>query len=170
MPIVAPLLVQRLARFPAALAALVEGLSEGETDWHPTPTAWSIRDVVLHLAAEEVEDFRPRLASTLADPRAPWMPLDPVGSVRRARDAGRSLAEALASLREERARSVAWISDLGDDTWSTVHEEPPHPPQSAGSLLASWAAHDARHLGQVARLLHALAARDAGPHDVGYAG
>jgi hypothetical protein len=37
-------------------------------------------------------------------------------------------------------------------------------------LLASWAAHDALHLRQIARRLHGLAARDAGPYGVAYAG
>jgi hypothetical protein len=40
----------------------------------------------------------------------------------------------------------------------------------AGDLLASWAAHDARHLEQIAKRLHGLAARDGTPYSVAYAG
>jgi hypothetical protein len=40
----------------------------------------------------------------------------------------------------------------------------------AGDLLASWPAHDARHLAQMARVLDALAARDGAPYSTDYAG
>ena len=40
----------------------------------------------------------------------------------------------------------------------------------AGDLLASWCAHDALHLRQVAKRLHQLTDAQAGDFEVGYAG
>ncbi len=40
----------------------------------------------------------------------------------------------------------------------------------AGTLFASWLAHDALHLRQIAKRMYELAVRDAGSFDTKYAG
>jgi hypothetical protein len=73
-------LIQSLERFGGVLNAAVAGLSNDDTRWRPAEGAWSILEIVCHLADEEVEDFRARLRSTLEDPARPWAPIDPVGA------------------------------------------------------------------------------------------
>lgn len=163
-------LIARLERLPAALDALLVGLPEADLRHRPPAGGWSIVEVLGHLLAEETDDFRPRLRLTLEDPFQPWPRLDPERTVEERRFQEAAPADLLRGLREERARSVAWLRALPAPRWDLAHQPPKPPPLCAGDLLASWAAHDARHLEQIAKRLHALAARDGAPYDVGYAG
>lgn len=160
----------QLERTPNALAGLLAGLSDADMRFRPPAGGWSILEVVGHLLAEEVEDFRARLESTLADPLQPWAPIDPEGSVAARKFNEASPRDVLANFREERARTMTWLRGLRDPRWDAAHTHPKLPALHAGDLLASWAAHDARHLQQIAKRLHALAARDGAPYSVEYAG
>ena len=165
-------IVAHLERTPAALAALVAGLSDADWRWRPAVGAWSILEVVNHLADEETLDFRPRVASLLEDPARAWPPIDPAGDVVRKRFQDRDPAESLGRFRDERTQSLAWLRTLTPTAaaWKNARPHRLGDDLHAGDLFASWAAHDARHLAQVARLLHGLAARDGAPWSVQYAG
>lgn len=163
-------LIASLARTPDALAAVLAGTSADDSRWRPADGAWSLREVVGHLLAEETDDFRARLRATLEDPARPWATLDPEATVRARGFQEQDLATLLATFRDERARSIAWLRTLSSPAWETAHQPPRGRPLHAGDLLASWAAHDARHLEQAAKRLHGLAARHGAPYDVGYAG
>ena len=70
-----------------------------------------------------------------------------------------------------RADNIAWLDAvLADADFAKAYAHPKFGPLQAGMLLASWAAHDALHVRQIARRLHGLAARDAGAFGVAYAG
>jgi hypothetical protein len=168
-------IIRRLASFPAALRAAVAGVMEDEARWRPPHPrypagAWSILEVVCHLGDEEVEDFRARVAGTLRDPAAPWAPIDPEGWAVARRYNERDLGEALVRFAAERRASVDWLRSLSNPDWSIAHAHPTFGPIRAGDLLASWAAHDALHLRQIAKRLHELAARDAAEFRTRYAG
>ena len=70
-------LINALERFPDLLRAAVSKLAPEDARWRPPDGAWSILEIVSHVADEEVEDFRRRLEITLADPAAEWPPIDP---------------------------------------------------------------------------------------------
>ena len=72
-----PTLMASMDSFPAALASAIAGLSDNEARWKPPSGAWSILEIVCHLADEEAEDFRQRVFSTLDDPDKPWPGIDP---------------------------------------------------------------------------------------------
>jgi hypothetical protein len=162
-------LIARLEPVPEALRALLADLPDADWRWRPPEGGWSLLEVVHHLADEEVEDFRARLASVLEDPKRPWAKLDPEGAVvsRRANEA--DPRDVLERFRTERRRSLDWLAQVAAPRWESAYA---HPKGSiaAGDLLASWVAHDARHLEQIAKRLHGLAARDGAPYAVGYAG
>jgi hypothetical protein len=163
-------LIRRLEPLPAALPGLVGGLTADEARWKPPSGAWSILEVVNHLADEEVLDFRARLRSTLESPAAQWPQIDPEGwAVQRGYNQ-RDLVESVSRLLSERSTSLVWLGSLRDPDWSLAHAHPRFGPMSAGMLLASWAAHDALHIRQIAKRLYELAARDGEPHTVRYAG
>lgn len=163
-------LIARLERLPDAAEALVAGLPAADWRWRPADGGWSILEIVGHLVAEEVDDFRTRARLTLEDPGRDWPRLDPEGAVKAGRFQERDPAERLRELRRERGASLAWLRTVAGGPWENVHVHAKPPPLRAGDLLASWAAHDARHLEQIAKRLHGLAARDGAPYDVGYAG
>lgn len=169
-------IIDRMERFAPVLSALVDGLPDADVRWKPVSGAWSICEVVHHLADEEVEDFRRRLELTLTDPARDWPPIDPEGwAIERDYNGGGpggggDPAEALARFITERRRSVAWLRSLGETDWSSSHVHPRLGPMPAGVLLASWAAHDALHLRQIAKRMFELTRRDAGGYDTAYAG
>lgn len=161
----------RLARFPAVLRAVAFVPSAEDARWKPAPQHWSILEACWHLADEEREDFRPRAELTLRDPTLEWPKLDLDQVAQRRGYNQRDLQEALSMFAAARAENIAWLDGLAADVdWSRAKPHPSFGPMAAGMLLASWAAHDSLHLRQIAKRLHELAARDAGPYSVQYAG
>ncbi|MCC6659332.1 MAG: DinB family protein [Phycisphaerales bacterium] len=160
-------LVARLAAVGEAVPALVGGLADADVRWKPAPEHWSILEVACHMADEETEDFRARVGSTLRDPAAAWPPLDLKDVAQRrgynTRDPRAEVAKFVAARRE----SVAWLRSLRNPDWSRTYVHRSAGPLSAGDLLASWAAHDALHLRQIAKRLHGLAALEG---KIDYAG
>jgi hypothetical protein len=163
-------IINRLERGGRAFPALVDGLTDDELRWKPASGAWSILEIVCHLGDEEVDDFRTRLFSTLEDPAKQWPGIDPEGWAGHRRYNETDAAAALARFVQERARSIELLRALKDPNWSLTHHHPKFGPIAAGDLLASWAAHDALHLRQVAKRLFELAGRDAGAFRTAYAG
>ncbi len=170
-PFAATLLRDRLARFPDALDAIAATVADADLRWKPAPEHWSVLEVLCHLRDEEREDFQPRLASTLRDPTAPWPKLDLADIAARRRYNEDDPAQVLADFRAARTANIAWLdATRADADFTRAYAHPKFGPLHAGMLLASWAAHDALHLRQLARRLHDLARRDAGPFSVAYAG
>ena len=64
-----------LARNAETIHRMVNGVSDEQARWKPTPEDWSILEVINHLYDEEREDFRTRIDYTLhrpgEDPRTP---------------------------------------------------------------------------------------------------
>lgn len=166
----AAVIIDRLERFGPALAAAVAGVPIGDARWKPPNGAWSILEIVCHLGDEEVDDFRARLFSTLRDPAAKWPLTDPECWARERRYNEQDVVAATARFVEERRRSVEMLRALKDPDWSTAYIHPRHGPVYAGELLASWPAHDALHLRQIAKRLWELAERDGAPYKTAYAG
>lgn len=160
----------RLDESSRAIAALVRGLDVAQARWKPAPERWSILEVVNHLADEEVEDFRRRLTLILTDPVAAWPPIDPPGWVTQRAYAERELGESLARFLSERERSLAWLRSLDAVDWNAAHEHPRLGRMTAGTIAASWLAHDLLHLRQIAKLRYDDLARRAAPHAIAYAG
>jgi hypothetical protein len=162
-------LLARMERTPDALEALLHGLPDADWRWKPTPADWSILEVVSHLLDEEADDFGARVESTLTDPKKPWPPYDPPGRVVEGKFNERDPLETMRLFREERGRTLVWLRGLRSPRWDAAHAHPGGKTLRAGDLLASWAAHDARHVQQIAKRLHGLAARDGAPYSVAYA-
>jgi hypothetical protein len=163
-------LISRLELLPAVLPPLLTSIDGGDARWKPPSGAWSILEVVNHLLDEETRDFRSRLESTLTDPRKPWPPNDPEQWARDGRYNERDLTDSVAKLVAERGNSLQWLRWLRNPDWSAAYHHPKAGPVTAGSLLASWAAHDALHLRQIAKRLYEMSVRDGGVYSVAYAG
>jgi len=151
------------------IRALVAGVSADEARRRPAPDAWSLLEVVCHLADEEREDFRPRLDVVLHRPETAWPMIDPAGWVTARRYNERDLAETLVTFLAERERSVAWLGGLTAPDWSREYRAP-FGPITAGDLLASWPAHDLLHTRQLVELRRDRLLVETAPHRTQYAG
>jgi hypothetical protein len=163
-------LIASLERFGRILPEVVRDVPEDDSRWKPPDGAWSILEIVSHLADEEELDFRNRLGLALADPDATWPPIDPEGWAIERRYNEDQLSEAVARFTSLRKESLAWLRSLENPDWARAHQHPQYGVFRAGDLLASWAAHDALHLRQIAKRMYQLAARDGGEHSIRYAG
>ena len=162
--------IERLDAFGSVPKLLLGGLDAESALWRPSEEDWSIVEIVSHLVDEEIEDFRMRLRLTLEDPIADWPPIDPVRVARERNYRNRTLNDMLAQFQSVRMESVAWLRSLPRIDVDVAHKDPRFESMSAGDLLASWCAHDALHLRQLARRLHGLSEHRAHPHHIGYAG
>ncbi len=163
-------IITSLERFAMTLPPLVEGTSSDDARWRPADGAWSILEIVTHLADEETDDFRRRLQLTLADPRTPWPPNDPEAWAVERRYNDGDLDASLSRFLDERRASLTWLRSLGDPDWSIAYQHPKVGPVPVGDLLVSWPAHDLLHLRQIAKRLFQLTQRDAGEFKTDYAG
>jgi hypothetical protein len=151
-----------------AIRALAQDVSDDIARWKPEPDAWSILDVINHLAYEEEYDFRDRLDLVLNRPREAWLQADPArGVTDRSRQQG--LERSLNAFHAARKESLAWLKALQMPHWETAHETP-FGRIRAGDVLAAWVAHDLLHLRQLIELRYQALAQDVKPYGVRYAG
>jgi hypothetical protein len=159
--------IEQLTANAAALKALTAGISPEQARWKPSPGAWSVLEVVNHLADEEREDFRPFIDWTLGGP--PKQRHDPDAWIAERGYNERDLAASVTDFLQEREKSLAWLRGLSAPDWQT-----PGPiadwPIRAGDFLAAWVAHDILHQRQLVELRFGLVKTALSPFDVQYAG
>ncbi len=163
------LLIASLQSFPDVLSSSVAGISNDDACFKPADGAWSILEIVTHIADEEVEDFPARLRSTLADPTQQWNPIDPEGWAKQRNYNDGDLSEQIQRFTNKRRESIAWLSSLTDPQWTNTFKHPKGDIK-AGDLLAAWTAHDWLHLRQIAKRRFQLSQRDASNYSTKYAG
>ncbi|HTW45487.1 MAG TPA: DinB family protein [Acidobacteriaceae bacterium] len=149
-----------LARTPAALDALLRGLPEAFTHANEGDNTWSALDIVGHLIHCEKTDWLPRTKMILAygDSR-PFEPFDRQGHVRESK--GKTLTALLDEFAGLRSQNIEELRAM-HLTPSQLSLRGLHPALGSvtlSQLLATWAAHDANHLHQLARVI-ALQYRD----------
>ncbi len=153
-------MIARMAHTPAAIKAILKDIDSADARWKPTSGAWSILEIVNHLADEDRDDFRLRLMSTLDDPSRPWPKNDPEAWARERKYNTRDLDESLKRFAAERRKSLRFLAALQKPKWKTAYIHPKIGPVTAGELMVSWQAHDALHIRQIAKRLFELAERD----------
>ncbi|MCU0491827.1 MAG: DinB family protein [Chloroflexaceae bacterium] len=153
-----------------AITGMLRAVTVEQARWKPTADAWSILEVVNHLADEERDDFRLRLNLTLHQPQQPLPPIDPEGWVTARAYHQRELAPSLENFLSERQHSLAWLRTLRNPDWQQPCNHPHLQGLRAGDLLVSWVAHDLLHLRQLSELHWRYLAQGVAPFGVGYAG
>jgi hypothetical protein len=163
------LICARLANNLETFRSLTTNLSSDEIYWKPSADQWSIIEIINHLADEEAEDFRTRVRLTLESPTPPWPPIDPEGWVVQRKYQERQLEQSMARFDKERRESLSWLRSLDSPDFDSVASHPEYGSITAGSLLASWLAHDYLHIRQITRNLYEYHAQTT-PYDTQYAG
>lgn len=169
MPLVADA-VRDLEPVLSAVPALVAGLPDADWRRRPAPEAWSILEIVHHLADEEAEDFPLRIRLTLEDPDQAWPSIDPPGWVTARGYNEREPQAVLRTFLDARRTNLAWLRGQEGADWSRTHRHPKLGPMSAERLLHAWCAHDLLHLRQLLARRWMLRESAAGALGLAYAG
>lgn len=146
--------VALLRRTPGALDALLRGLLPEWTSRNEGDGTWSAIEIVGHLAHAEISDWMPRVRCLLEFGESrPFPPFDRMGFSQLIE--GRELGAVLDDFARLRAESLATLAALWlrpeDMRRTGLH--PSFGKVTLSQLLATWAAHDANHLHQLARVL-----------------
>jgi len=148
---------------------LMQGVSDEQARWKPSPESWSIIEVINHLADEEREDFRLRLDYILHHPGEEWPPIDPRNWVTQRQYAERVLKASTANFLAEREKSLAWLAKLGSPNWDT-EAVTRFGTMRAGDMLSAWVGHDLLHLRQLVELHWGYLNYSMQPYHTQYAG
>jgi hypothetical protein len=162
-------LTSQMADNAERIRALVQGVSDEQARWKPSPDSWSILEVVNHLYDEEREDFRVRLDYILHRPGQPWPGIDPEGWVTERQYNQREVGESVNRFLDARQESLVWLRGLESPNWETVCDAP-FGRVTAGDLFASWVAHDLLHMRQLVELHWFYTVNLLGQRKVDYAG
>ena len=141
-----PLALQ--AKAPDRLAALTRGLDHEQLDHHPVPGKWSIREIVAHLADDElVGAYRVRLI--LSAPGTAIQAFDQDVWARTGRYGTRDVAESSALFRTLRFANLQLLQSLTPAEWemSGVHAE--RGVESIRDIAMYFAGHDINHFRQI---------------------
>ncbi len=153
--------VALLERTPAALDALLRGLSPIWTESNESGNTWNLTMVIAHLIHCEHENWMPRAKLILeSGETAPFTPFDREGHVRLSR--GKTLPQLLDEFAQARAKSLDQLRalKLTPEGLARRGQHPAFGAVTLSQLLATWAAHDLTHLHQISRVM-AYQYRDA---------
>jgi len=143
-----------LARTPATLRALLDGLDDDWLTANEGPETWSPYDIVGHLLHGERTDWIPRarLILSRAEQRR-FAPYDRFAQFRESQ--GRSLTALLDEFTTQRHANLETLRGwtLTDAQLAWQGEHPAFGVVTLRQLLATWVAHDLGHLAQVARVM-----------------
>lgn len=165
-----PAIQAQLRAQAATIQALIADVTPEQARWKPDADAWSILEVINHLADEERHDFRIRLDLTLHQPEANWPPNRPQQWVVERRYNERDFPTSVTDFVTERDQSLAWLAGLVAPNWEQAHVHPQFGSMRAGELMASWLAHDLLHIRQLMELRFLYLAQQTKPYSVAYAG
>lgn len=143
-----------LQRTPQTLRALLAGLPPAWTEATEGPETWSPYDIVGHMLHGERADWMDRARIILEQgPDRRFAPFDRFAMLRDS--AGKPLDDLLDEFARLRAENLATLErwHLTEPEFCLQGEHPEFGPVTLRQLLATWAAHDLAHLGQIARVM-----------------
>jgi DinB superfamily len=156
--------IEVLERTPAAVHALLGGLSEPWVSGTEGPDTFSPFDVVGHLIDGEETDWMPRARIILA--RGPDPRFEPYDRFRhRKRNVDRTMSSLLAELARLRSDNLTELRGwrLGPAELSLPGTHPTLGPVTLRQLLAAWVVHDLEHIAQAARVMAKQYTAEVGP-------
>jgi hypothetical protein len=141
-----PLVLQSEA--PDLLEALVEDLSAQELDQRPAPGKWCIREIVAHLADDElVGAYRIRLI--LSAPSTAIQAFDQDVWARTGRYGTRDIAESVALYRALRLANLSLLQSLTESEWEMFGVHAERGVESLRDIAMYFAGHDINHFQQI---------------------
>jgi len=162
--------IDSLQNSAAKIEAMLRDMDLDAVRWKPEPAMWSMLEVINHLFDEEREDFRVRLDIILHHADKSWPGINPPGWVTERAYNKKDPQISLSGFLAERQKSLHWLRSLVNPDLGKSYNHPSLGSLTAGDLLAAWAAHDYRHLRQLADLHARYLTLKAAPFSTRYAG
>jgi hypothetical protein len=151
-----PLLLQAAAA--DRLASLVGGMSAADLDGRPAREKWCAREIVAHLAEDElVGAYRIRLI--LSAPGTAIQAFDQDVWARTGRYAARDLGESLELFRVLRHGNLGLLRSLGPDEWGAYGVHAERGIESVRDIAMYYAGHDINHFRQIEAIRRSTGAR-----------
>lgn len=147
-------LLQALAATPKDLEWIFKGAAASEFRRRPQPGAWSMADVVNHLADVELR-YLARLQRIVAEERPflPWMHPNEA-----AHDQSATLPELRARFGEARAATLAYLQALPPGSWQRPAMHETLGETKLRFMVQTLVNHDTEHLSQIVEIQQALRA------------
>ena len=147
-----PLALQ--AKAPDVLAALVQGLSTEQLEHRPAPGKWSIREIVAHLADDElVGAYRIRLI--LSAPGTAIQAFDQDVWASTGRYGVSDIADSLSLYRTLRFANLKLMQSLTTEEWDMFGVHAERGVESLRDIAMYFAGHDINHFRQIESILQA---------------
>ena len=140
--------VSAMAEAPDRLRRLVRGLTERQLATRPAPGKWSIREIVAHLADNEVV-LGSRYRFVAAMDRPPLPGYDQDAFVANLGVSRTTTADLLDDFAMARALNLGLLERVGAEAWERVGIHAERGEQSLGTLVLTYAGHDRIHLAQI---------------------
>ena len=137
-----------MAEAPDRLRRLVRGLSEKQLATRPRPGKWSIREIVAHLADNEVV-LGSRYRFVAAMDRPPLPGFDQDAFVANLGVDRTTTADLLDDFAMSRAVNIGLLERIGAAAWHRVGIHAERGEESLGHLVTMYAGHDRIHLAQI---------------------
>jgi uncharacterized damage-inducible protein DinB len=143
------------AQGPEQLHRAVAGLAPGALDFRPAPGAWTVREVVVHVAEAELHGYL-RMRFAIAQEGVTVLPYDQEAWATTFAGADQPLSEVLDLFRLLRELLARQLRSLNESQWArSVRHPEAEAPLTLEALLARYENHLKVHLAQVARTLRA---------------
>ena len=140
---------------PDTLASLIDGLTDEEVGQRPSPAKWSIREIVAHLADDElVGAYRIRLI--LSHHGTTIQAFDQDIWARTGRYSTSDVTESLALYRALRRANLKLLRSLSEDEWETFGVHAERGVESLRDIAMYFAGHDINHFRQIESIRRSL--------------
>jgi hypothetical protein len=147
-------LLMSYAKGPLLLKEALAGYPSEALDFKPEPGAWSLRDIVFHLAESELQGYL-RMRTVIAEPGGTVMAFDQDRWTATLDASAQPLEEAVDLFRLLREMLARQVRALPEETWdwSVIHSE--RGAVTLEALLDGYDSHLREHLAQMARTFQA---------------
>jgi uncharacterized damage-inducible protein DinB len=138
-------LIEEYATAPARLRAAVAGLTRDELTARPGPGAWSILEVVIHIADSDAISID-RMKRILTEDNPPLLYADETAYVARLHTHEQDLEDALTLLEVGRRQWARVLRLLPDEAFARTGQHNRRGPVALGAMVASYIKHIDDHL------------------------
>lgn len=147
--------LSQLERTPEIFQLLLDGLTEEEANWRPSPDRWSIAEVMEHVSHVEGHGFRSRIDRIMGEDDPEIEEYDQEAFSAAGQYSNRNLEDSFDHWEEQRETNVEYLRSLTPAVLSRRGTHERLGTITIADLLNEWAFHDLGHVRQVIELLRA---------------